>query len=145
MKSSTTFSIKKTLEELVRKHLRDSKTPFEKSVYSALYEIESALNEDDRFNGHSNFETWLMSLNLDNDQNLNNTVLTFANARNLDTYEKAECLKQFVEESFYVEEYGIYKIVDIWTDREFKEINWSEIIEGHKDESFESVDGEDLI
>jgi len=69
-----------------------------------------------------------MSLNLDNDQYLNDRVLSLANSGRGDIYDKAEMLKDFVEESFYVDEFGVYKICDVWTNRDFQEIDWSEII-----------------
>lgn len=40
----------------------------------AVNEIEDAIRKDTEYNGYSNFETWLMSLNLDNEQSLNEMV-----------------------------------------------------------------------
>ena len=81
-----------------------------------------------------------MSLNLDNEQSLNNMVMTISNAGHLDTYDKADSLKSQIEDLFYNDEFGIYKICDIWTDRDFKEINWCEIIASHLDESYEDTE-----
>lgn len=86
------------------------------------------------FNGYTNFETWLMSLNLDNDQVLNEELHQIANAPRLSIYERSEALKEWVSELFYVEEYGIYKICDTWTERDFQEIDFYDIIESHIEE-----------
>ena len=129
MKSCTSYKIREIVKTL---------TKSDKKAQKALNEIEDAINKDSEYNGYSNFETWLMSLNLDNNQSLNDMVMTIANAPHLETYDKADSLKSQVEDMFYVEEYGIYKICDTWTDRDFKEIDWCEIIESHIDEEYES-------
>ena len=85
------------------------------------------------YNGYTNFETWLMSLNLDNDQYLNSELHRIANGPQ-STYDKAQILKEWIEESFFVEEHGIYKICDTWTTRDFNEIDFYEIIESHIEE-----------
>jgi hypothetical protein len=88
---------------------------------------------DQSYNGYTNFETWLMSLNLDNEQFLNEMVLQIANGRG-STYDKSKDLKSQVEELFFVEEHGIYKICDTWTERDFQTIDWIDIIESHIEE-----------
>lgn len=90
--------------------------------------------EIETYNGYSNFETWLMALNLDNEQYLNSELNRIANGRG-SLYEKGETLKEFVEELFYNEEFQIYKICDTWTERDFQEIDWSDIIDSHIEES----------
>lgn len=87
------------------------------------------------YNGYTNYETWLMSLNLDNEQPLNEMVMELANKQNLGNYEKAQSLKEQIEELFYIEEHGIIKICDAWTLRDFQEIDWIDIIESHIEES----------
>jgi len=109
----------------------------------AVYEVEDAIQKDSEYNGYSNFETWLMSLNLDNDQYLNDRVLSLANSGRGYIYDKAEELKDWIESEFYNDEFGIIKICDTWTNRDFQEIDWSEIIESHIDAEYESEDEEE--
>ena len=128
MKSCTSYKIR----EIVKTLSEDAE-----KTQKAVNELEDAINKDSEYNGYSNFETWLMSLNLDNDQYLTERRVEIANNGRGDTYDKAQNLKDWIEDEFYVDEYGIYKICDTWTNRDFKEIDWSEIIESHLDESFE--------
>ena len=88
----------------------------------------------EKYNGYTNFETWLMSLNLDNEQYLNSELNRIANGHG-STYDKAQNLKEQIEELFFVEEYQIYKICDTWTLRDFQEIDFMDIIESHIEES----------
>jgi len=83
---------------------------------------------DEKYNGWVNYETWLMNLNLTNEESLYNHTLEIVkeNSEKGD-YDIGEELKNWIEESFYVEEYDIYKICDTWTTRDFQEIHWTEI------------------
>ena len=52
------------------------------------------------YNGHYNYETWLVSLHIDNEQHYEREVQNLANnARN--QYELAKDIKSFVEEKTY--------------------------------------------
>ncbi|MCW4015461.1 MAG: hypothetical protein NWF06_03745 [Candidatus Bathyarchaeota archaeon] len=133
MKSCTLYKIRETVNTL---------STDTEATQKAVNEIEDAIQKDAEYNGYSNYETWLMSLNLDNDQYLNERVMEIANGCG-DTYDKAQELKEFIESEFYVEEYGIYKISDIWTERDFQEIDFAEIIESHLDESYATEEDED--
>lgn len=128
MKSSTLFNLQETVNVL-------STDP--KATQKAVNEIEDAIQKDAEYNGYSNYETWLMSLNLDNDQYLNERLMEIANGCG-DTYDKAQELKDWIESEFYNEEFSVYKICDTWTERDFQEIDFSEIIESHIDESCET-------
>ena len=130
MKSCTTYKIR----EIVKTLSEDAE-----KTQKAVNEIEDAIQKDNEYNGYTNFETWLLSLNLDNDQYLNERLMEIANGSE-DTYDKAETLKDWIEDEFFNDEFGVYKICDTWTDRDFKEIDWIEIIESHIDESFETED-----
>ncbi len=129
MKSSTVYKIR----EVVNTLSTDADL-----TQKAVAEIEKAIIEDSKYNGWSNYETWLMSLNLDNEQPLNEMVMSISNSKDLDTYDKAQVLKERVEEMFYNDGLGVYKICDTWTERDFQEVDWCEIIESHLDESFEA-------
>ncbi len=134
MKGSTLYKIRETVKTL---------STDADLTQKAVTEIEDAIRKDAEYNGYSNYETWLMSLNLDNEQPLNEMVMTIANAPHLDTYDKAQSLKEQVEEMFYNDELGVYKICDTWTERDFQEIDFDEIIESHLDESYETEEDED--
>ena len=133
LKSCTSYKIR----EIVKTLSEDAE-----KTQKAVNEIEDAIFKDSEYNGYTNFETWLLSLNLDNDQYLNERLIEIANGSG-DTYNKAQNLKDWIEDEFYNDEFGAYKICDAWTDRDFKEIDWCEIIESHLDAEYESEDGEE--
>ena len=134
MKSCTSYKIR----EIVKTLSEDAE-----KTQKAVDEIEDTIQKDAEYNGYSNFETWLMSLNLDNDQYLNERLMEIANGSG-DTYDKAETLKDWIEDEFFNDEFGVYKICDTWTNRDFQEIDWCEIIESHLDAEYESEDEDEL-
>lgn len=102
---------------------------------------------DETYNGYTNFETWLLSLNIDNDQYLQETVLQIVR-ENIDyeDYDIIQSVKEFLEENFYIEQYGIFHIVDTWTNRDFNEIDFYDLLENWKNtlkeiEEYEKEDG----
>lgn len=128
LKGSTLYAIRQTVESLNPDRTQTQKT---------VDQIEVYLKKDQEHNGYTNFDTWLMSLNLDNDQYLNSEVMRTSNGQG-EIYDKAEQLKDWVESKFYVEKYGIIKICDTWTERDFQSIDWCDIIRAHVDESCET-------
>lgn len=133
MKSSTIYRIRETVKTFSTDADQTQK---------AVNEIEEAIRKDAEYNGYTNFDTWLMSLNLDNDQYLNSELMRISNSSK-DTYDKAEELKDWIESEFYVDEFGVYKIWDTWTERDFQDVDWFDIIESHLDESYETEEDED--
>lgn len=96
---------------------------------------------DEKYNGWVNYETWLMNLNLTNEESLYNQMLEIVKENSeKDDYDIGEELKNWIEESFYVEEYDIYKICDNWTTRDFQEIHWTEIASSLRTEETEGED-----
>jgi len=91
---------------------------------------------DEKYNGWTNYETWLMNLNITNDEGIYNEVMEIAKhaPEHSDAYDLGEQLKTFVEETFYKEECEVYKICDVWTERDFQQINWQEIAESLQNE-----------
>ena len=83
------------------------------------------------YNGYTNYETWLLCLNIDNDQGLQSNIKEQVNEYpNADNYELGQNIKEYLEEIFYREDCGIYRIDhDSWTFRDWKEINWKEVAE----------------
>ena len=63
---------------------------------------------------------------------------TISETEKPDTYKIADLFKEYLEEMFYIEEYGIYKICDTWTFRDWQEINWIEIVEAYISEITEA-------
>ena len=86
------------------------------------------------YNGYTNYETWLLCLNIDNEQGIYDAVNEFVEDNNeLDNYDLGDKLKEFLEEWFFIEEYNIYKICDTWTFRDWHEINWTELAETRRE------------
>ena len=88
---------------------------------------------EEKYNGWTNYETWLMNLNLTNEEDLYNEIHEMAKEEK-DDYQLAENLKNFVEENFTIEEHDIIKLCDVWTYRDFQEINWCEIAQSLREE-----------
>ena len=86
------------------------------------------------YNGWVNYETWLLALNVDNDQGLyESTRELIKKTKDLEVYDAAKEIKDYLEELAYNEECGIYKICDSWTQRDWDEINFSEILKSWRD------------
>lgn len=97
---------------------------------------------DEKYNGWTNYETWLLKLNLDNDEGtynmMNDFVREWRTGHSIeDEYELGEAIKDYLEETFYIEEHQIYKICDVWTTRDWHEIDWPEIAKAYLDETKE--------
>ena len=94
-----------------------------------------------QYNGWTNYETWLLRLNLDNDYGIYQaTHEWFKEADTTDInehlYELVDNFKEWLEELFFIEEYNIYKICDTWTFRDWQEINWHEIVKSYLEEVY---------
>jgi len=90
---------------------------------------------DTSYNGYTNYETWLLCLNIDNEQGIYESVNEFVEEnKELDDYDLGDKLKEFLEEWFFVEGHNIYKICDTWTFRDWQEINWVEVVETRREE-----------
>jgi len=76
------------------------------------------------YNGYTNYETWKLCLNLDNNENLYNYYKNYKG--------DYTDLKDEIEHDFEVE--NGYKIEDFWSYNEWKEINWEEVLETRKEE-----------
>ncbi|MAH49118.1 hypothetical protein CMI37_25055 [Candidatus Pacearchaeota archaeon] len=77
------------------------------------------------YNGYTNYETWLLCLNLDTDEGLYKLFNNYEGT--------ADDLKEELEKMFcHVDEIG-YKICDFWSNRDWAEINWQEVLETRAD------------
>ena len=72
------------------------------------------------YNGYANYETWLLCLNLDNNEYLYELFKNYEGC--------AERLQEDVEGIAWVEEFNGYKLEDTWTQRDWDEIHWIEVL-----------------
>jgi hypothetical protein len=87
------------------------------------------------YNGWVNYETWLLALNVDNDQGLyESTREIIKRTKDLEIYNAAKEIKDYLEELAYNEECSIYKICDNWTQRDWDEVDFSEIVKSWRNE-----------
>jgi hypothetical protein len=82
------------------------------------------MSEQTEYNGWSNYETWLVSLWLDNDR-LTYNALESIKAEDLSVQSKAEELEELVRELYEFEPVGI---VADFVNAAFGRVNWVEII-----------------
>ena len=95
----------------------------------------------EQYNGWTNYETWLMALNIDNSEGLQHAVLEYLEP--LQEINQND-LKDYIEEMIAIECQGIlmYKIFDSWSEREFNNIDWYELLEAYKRDA-EDILGDD--
>ena len=87
------------------------------------------------YNGWTNYETWLLALNVDNDEGLYDISRELIEqTKDREVYEAAKELKEQLEDLTYKEECNIYKICDSWTYRDWQEINFNEIVKSWRKE-----------
>jgi len=82
------------------------------------------MSEQTEYNGWSNYETWLVSLWLDNDR-LTYNALEAIKSENLSAHSKAEELEELVRELYEFEPVGI---VADFVNAAFGRVNWVEIV-----------------
>ena len=89
------------------------------------------------YNGHYNYETWLVALHIDNEQHYEREVQNLANnARN--QYELAKDIKSFVEENMIKDENGkdiTNCFLNDLINATLSEVNWQELAEGYVQEN----------
>jgi len=87
------------------------------------------MGNEEPYNGWTNYETWLLVVNLDNEENLHNNVKEWFMSldKPFDIYKVANIFREWLEENFWVEDHNIFKICDTWTYRDWQEINWFEV------------------
>jgi len=105
--------------------------------------IEEGINkysgvEAEGYNGYTNYETWLICLNIDNDselyESINDLTTEYLNEYHYerditDKYELGKRIKDYLEELFCNDEIGVIHIRDSWTWRDWQEIDWIEVAE----------------
>lgn len=81
---------------------------------------------DKKYNGYRNYDTWLLCLNIDNDEGLYNKFRNYKGS--------PDDLKDELEEMFYNEEMNVVKIFDTWDMRSWHNIDWIEVLETRKED-----------
>jgi len=83
----------------------------------------------EKYNGWANYETWKMHLNLTNEEGLYNSSRAVIKETEGEDYEKAQALKEWVEQTFWVDKYDIVHFPegDSFTMAELSEVDWLEI------------------
>lgn len=91
-------------------------------------------NKDKEYNGYTNYMTWDVALNIDNEESFQEEVYANIKDGNIKNgYELKEWFKENLEESGnYNQEYDVYKLSDAWTNRELEDVNWTEIYDNYK-------------
>lgn len=84
---------------------------------------------DESYNGYTNYETWLLCLNIDNDEGLYDEIRNIALSypKKTSAYEVGMAIKEELESLFWDQDNHIYKICDSWTQRDWDEIDWAEV------------------
>lgn len=109
------------------------KIPNPKPKENKNFEVENP----ERYQGWSNFDTWQVALNIDNDEG---TYEMSREAIREGTITDGESYKEWFKESFATDEEGFYRIVDGWSERELDNVDWDEIYNSHKEEIVEDED-----
>lgn len=90
---------------------------------------------EEGYNGWANYETWLLALNVDNDQYLYNERRAIVReALGKTNAEIGDALKEWLEELAWKKECDCYKICATWDSRSWGEIDWIEVAEAWKQE-----------
>lgn len=94
----------------------------------------TTINQDkpNEYNGCTNYETWKLNLNIDNEQGLSELVREFIKQQitdeDLNTVEFKEYLEELSEECNEESINNIgYKFGDFWSFNEWEEINFNEV------------------
>lgn len=84
---------------------------------------------DEKYNGYTNYETWLMGLNISAAEGLIDETLAMKNE--LDKYELAEYFCDNIASATEreIEGHVVYIISDLFSPREFNAVNWEELTE----------------
>jgi hypothetical protein len=83
------------------------------------------LIDKDEYQGWSNYNTWKVALNVDNDQPLYEESWRAIKAGEI---KDGESFKEWFKENSRVNEDGFYKVSDSWSERELDaDVNWDEL------------------
>lgn len=96
------------------------------------------METQEKYNGWKNYETWLLHLNLSNEQGLYEMVFEWVKDNPKENFEyqfeRDETFKDWLYEMFFIEEYNVIKICDSWTTRDFDDVDFREVLEAFEEE-----------
>ena len=97
------------------------------------------------YNGWTNYETWLMALNIDNDQGMQECVLELIYNNSGPYIMTSSDLKDWIEDMIAIECHGtqMYKIFDSWSECEFANIDWYNRLTPDAEECLRGMIGDD--
>jgi len=108
------------------------KVDFKKDKQARLFREQ---NHQKEYNGWTNYTTWSVALNIDNDQFMQEeTLRVIKEGEVTNGYELKDWFKQELENAgYYNEEYGSYKLSDAWSERELdNDVNWYELYDTYE-------------
>ena len=79
---------------------------------------------EEKYNGWTNYETWLFNVNITNEQDLYDEIKRIAK----ECGDSTTSFKEAMEELFYSEEQDLFIVFDRWLERNWQEINFYEIL-----------------
>ena len=109
----------------------------------AQYFRESNIQKE--YNGWTNFTTWSVALNIDNDQYMQEeTLKVIKEGQVKNGYELKDWFKQTLEDTEnYNEDYHSYKLSDAWSERELDDdVNWKELYDTYSQQIKENEEYE---
>lgn len=116
------------------KEAKEEKYEGEKERQNIIDSYEAKRKKDSEYNGWTNYLTWSVALNIDNDRYMQEeTQRAIGEGEIKNGYELKDWFKQSLEDSGnYNEEYNSYKLSDSWSDRELEDVNWNELYASYK-------------
>lgn len=91
------------------------------------------METDKKYNGWTNYETWLVALHIDNDEGLQEEIKRLIQEKYEYEFERAEAIKNFFEELLIPEDSKELLKNDL-LNATLREVNWKEIIESFEEE-----------
>lgn len=86
--------------------------------------------DKEEYNGWVNYDTWLMNLNLTNEEGLYHDITSFCRNSRVD----GDALKDYIEELFFDDKTGCIHICDSWDSRSQYNIVWDDIVSAFREE-----------
>lgn len=118
-----------------RKESKAFEVPSTRSERDNQAEYFRQSNNQKEYNGWTNYTTWNVALNIDNDQYMQEETLRVIKEGEVNNGDELKSwFKQNLEDAGnYNEEYHSYKLSDAWNERELdSDVNWFELFESYK-------------
>lgn len=118
-----------------RKEEKAFEVPSTRSERDNQSEYFRQSNNQKEYNGWTNYHTWSVALNIDNDQYMQEETLRVIKEGEVNNGDELKSwFKQNLEDAGnYNEEYRSYKLSDAWSERELDDdVNWYELYNTYK-------------